>query len=215
MVTFNDWLQDVDYGCGFGASHSLISSVTFDEYNVYTASLTDSNDTEGINILSTSKRDFQVTYNTYDPINKRYNYKNWDRIKILPIKIEGNRGGIAYGRLGGILYFEKYELYCLVYAKTPKDNNEKHKIYMTTWKIENDKVVNNRTIEIMVLESGCVWQVRAGKYGDDKVFIIYVEDSYAAFNVLGTIYKGTIPKLCLINATTLKTIKNDVVVDKC
>ena len=70
LVTFNDALQDVDYGCGFGTSHSLISSVTFDEYNFYTASLTDSNDTEGINIIYTSKRDFEVTYNYYDPINK-------------------------------------------------------------------------------------------------------------------------------------------------
>ena len=70
MVTFNDALQDVYYGCGFGTSHSLISSVTFDEYNFYTASLTDSNDTEGINIIYTSKRDFEVTYNYYDPINK-------------------------------------------------------------------------------------------------------------------------------------------------
>ena len=71
VVTFNDGLQDMDFGCGFGTSHSLISSVAFDQYNFYTASLTDSNKTDGINIISTSKRDFQVTYNTYDPINKK------------------------------------------------------------------------------------------------------------------------------------------------
>ena len=215
MVTFNDGLQDVDYGCGFGTSHSLISSITFDEYDVYTASLTDSNNTEGINILITSKRDFRVTYNDYDPINKKYNYRNWNSIKILPIKIEGNRGGRADGRLGGILYFEKYELYCLVYAKTPKEQNDKKTIYMTTWKNENDKVVNNKTIEIKILESGYIWQVRAGKYGDDKVLILYYNhNSYPGFNDYGSMDEGTIPKLYLINVISLQKIKSDITVDK-
>lgn len=214
VVTFNDGLQDIDFGNTFGTSHSLISSVIFDEYYFYTASLTDNNDTEGINIYSTSKRDFKVGYNSYDPINKRYNHRNFTNINVLTEYIEGNRFGLAYGRLGGILYFEKYELYCLIYAKTPKDKNEKHKIYMTTWKIENDQAVNNKTIEIKELESGYIMQVKAGKYGDDKVLIIYVENNYSGFNGYGSIYKGTVPKLYIINVSTSEEIKDDVTIDK-
>ena len=122
MVTFNDGLQDMDFGCSFCSSHSLISSVTFDEYYFYTATLSDNNK-EGIKIIATSKRDFQ---DTYDPINKKYKFRKFK--KIYSEYIEGNRGGIAYGKLGGILYFEKYELYCLIYAKIPEKGLEKNKI---------------------------------------------------------------------------------------
>ena len=29
----------------------------------------------------------------------------------------------AYGKLGGLLYFEKSGIYCLVYAKTPNNSS--------------------------------------------------------------------------------------------
>ena len=112
-ATFNDVLQDLDFGTGFWASHSLISSITFDKYNFYTISLCDSNG-EGIIIIGTPKRDFQVTYNPYDLVNKKYNYRNYNLIRVLPEYFGGDRAGVAYGRLGGILYFQKDELYCLV-----------------------------------------------------------------------------------------------------
>ena len=41
----------------------------------------------------------------------------------MPEHIGGDRAGVAYGRLGGILYFEKYELYCLVYARAHAPEN--------------------------------------------------------------------------------------------
>ena len=85
---------------------------------------------------------------------------------------------------------------------------------MTTWKIENDKAVNNKTNVIKVLESGYILQVRAGKYGDDKVFIIYAKDTNPGFNRYGSIYQGTIPKLYIINVSTNQKIKDDVTIDK-
>ena len=45
---------------------------------------------------------------------------------------------------------------------------------MTTWKFENNRVSNNKTMIVKVLSSGSIIQVRAGKFGNDKVFITYV-----------------------------------------
>ena len=55
--------------------------------------------------------------------------------------IKGYYYGWADGKLGAILYFDKLELYCLVYAKTPNhssdEKNNKNIIYITTWKFIN------------------------------------------------------------------------------
>jgi hypothetical protein len=71
VVTFNDGLQDLNFGIEFGTIHSLIQSVNFDEYYFWTASLGDGFP-EGINVQYTSKTDFT---NEYDPINKKYNQR--------------------------------------------------------------------------------------------------------------------------------------------
>ena len=41
MATFNDNLEDIDFGLIFGASHSLIQSATFDDNYFWTATLSD------------------------------------------------------------------------------------------------------------------------------------------------------------------------------
>ena len=219
VVTFNDGLQDLDFGSNWGSSHSLIQSVTFDEYYFWTAALGDAYP-EGINIEYTSKRNFT---NSYDPINKKYNLRYNKEIDNLAGYIKGNQRGTANGKLGGILYFEKYELYCLVYAKTPyySDNasdskNGSNIIYITTWKFINNQITNNKTTEIKIFEKGKgnVMQIRAGKYGDDQVFIIYGETNNEGANGYGYISKGTIPKVYIINISTLKKIKTDVTIDK-
>ena len=70
IVTFNDYLLDMDFGITWGASHSLIQSVTFDDKNhFWTAALSDAFP-EGIKVEYTSKRDFTFEY---DPVNKKYN----------------------------------------------------------------------------------------------------------------------------------------------
>ena len=63
--------------------------------------------------------------------------------------IKGYHNGGADGKLGGLLYFEKYGLYCLIYAKTPNYSNDakngKNIIYISTWKFENNSISNNKT----------------------------------------------------------------------
>ena len=51
-------------------------------------------------------------------------------------------------------------------------------------------------------------QVRAGRYGDDKVFIIYSETPYSGGNHYGYVQKGTTPKLYII-----KLPENNVIVE--
>ena len=145
-VTFNDVLQDMDFGPTWGTSHSLIQSGTFDEYYFWTAALGDGNP-EGILVAYTSKSDILNDNNYYyDPINKKYNQRYFGEYKNLAGYIKGDRNGHADGKLGGILYFEKYKLYCLIYAKIPnnstEDKNGKNIIYITTWKFE----IKNKTI---------------------------------------------------------------------
>ena len=220
-VTFNDVLQDMDFGPTWGTSHSLIQSGTFDEYYFWTAALGDGNP-EGILVAYTSKSDIHNDNNYYyDPINKKYNQRYFGVYKNLAGYIKGDRNGHADGKLGGILYFEKYKLYCLIYAKIPnnstEDKNGKNIIYITTWKFEikNKTITDIKTNEIKVFENETLMQVRAGKYGDDKVFIIYTEKPKNSKDFgWGYLDMGTIPYLYVIDIITLKKIKDNIKLDK-
>ena len=220
-VTFNDVLQDMDFGSTWGTSHSLIQSGTFDEYYFWTAALGDASP-EGILAIYTSKADIHndnAYY--YDPINKKYNLRYFGQYSNLAGYIKGDRNGHADGKLGGILYFEKYKLYCLIYAKIPNNSTEekngKNIIYITTWKFElsNKTFSDIKTIEVKVFENETIMQVRAGKYGDDKVFIIYTEKPKNSKDFgWGYLDMGTIPYLYVIDIITLKKIKDNIKLDK-
>ena len=210
VVTFNDLLLDIDYGITWGASHSLIQSATFDNNYFWTAALSDAYP-EGIQVEYTSKKVFT---NEYDPINKKYNSRFTGKNTELAGYIKGYHTGPADGKLGGILYFENYNLYYLVYAKTPNysddaSKNGKNIIYITTWKFEDNKITNTNTYEIKVFSEGNVMQLRAGKYGDDKIFIIYSETSIEGHNRYGKVDKGTVPKVFVVKASDMTIQVND------
>ena len=209
VVTFNDALEDMDFGLTWGSSQSLIQSVTFDEYYFWTAALGDAKP-EGINIEYTSKTEFSKSY---DPINKKYNLRVSNKNVKLAGNIKGYNNGSADGKLGGILYFENLGLYCLIYAKTPNvssdEKNGKNIIYMTTWE-SNKAFKNKKTIEVKIFETNNVMQVRAGKYGEDKVFIIYSETTSSGGNSYGSVTKGTIPKLIILKLPDNEFVVNDV-----
>ena len=197
-VTFNDILTDMDFGDTWGSSHSLIQSATFDEFYFWTAALGDAYP-KGINVEYTSKREFS---NNYDPVHKKYNLRKVVEKDALAGYIKGYENGSADGKLGGILYFDKLGLYCLVYAKTPDVDNGKNMIYMTTWKFIDNQITDNKTHVIKEFESNNVMQVRAGRYGDDKVYIIYAETPYSGGNHYGYVTKGTTPKVYIIGLSS-------------
>ena len=67
VATFNDNLEDLDFGVIWGASHALIQSATFDDNYFWTATLSDAYP-QGIRVQYISKRDFQ---NNYDAVAKK------------------------------------------------------------------------------------------------------------------------------------------------
>ena len=143
---FNETLDDMDFGLTWGASHSLIQSVYITDLYFCTASLSDGNPM-GIKITYTSLHHFS---STNDPVNKKNNQRKYVENDNLAGIIKGYMNGTADGKLGGLLYFRKEKIYCLVYAKTPNvsedSNNGKNIIYMTTWKYENNLIANIKTI---------------------------------------------------------------------
>ena len=216
VVTFNDYLLDMDFGITWGASHSLIQSATFDDKNhFWTAALSDAYP-EGINVEYTSKRDFS-SYD-YDSVNKKYNRRISSSNSELAGYIKGYHTGPADGKLGGILYFEKYELYCLVYAKTPNYSDDPTKnntavIFITTWKFEDNTISNEKTYEIKVFNTGNLMQLRAGKYGEDYIIIIYAETEKEGNNGYGNVAKGTKPKVFVISVSDMSKVVNDKTYD--
>ena len=215
VVTFNDLLLDMDFGFTWGASHSLIQSATFDDNYFWTAALSDAYP-EGIKVEYTSKKNFT---SEYDPVNKKYNLRIAEANNVLAGYIKGYKNGRADGKLGGILYFEKYKLYCLVYAKTPNysddaQKNEKSMIFITTWKFENNKISNNNTYEIKIFQTGNLMRLRAGKYGDDGIFITYAETNSSGNGGYGYISKGTIPRVYVVRVPDMKTLISDKIYDK-
>ena len=208
VVTFNNILTDMDFGETWGSSHSLVQSATFDDNYFWSAALGDAYP-EGIKVEYTSKRELSTEY---DVIAKKYNSRVHSENNNLAGSIKGYHNGKADGRLGGILYFSELELYCLVYAKTPDEKSGKNVIYMTTWKFIDNQITNIQTHVIKTLQSNYVAQVRAGRYGKDKVFIIYSEERSGSY--YGSISKGTIPKLYIIKLPNIKKIVDDKVYDK-
>ena len=213
VATFNDALLDKDFGLIWGASHSLIQSATFDNDYFWSATLSDYYP-QGIKVQYTSKREFQ---NNYDAVNQKHNIRYFGQNNNLAGFITGYKYGWADGKLGGILYFEKLELYCLVYAKTPNksedEKNGKTIIYLTTWKFADKQIKEEKIQEIKVFETGNIMQIRGGKFGDDKVFIIYQETTSAGHNYYGNIPKGSIPKVFIVKLPDFEIIKNDEKMD--
>ena len=214
-VTFSTDLKDIDYGCTWGASHSLIQSVTADDNYFWTAALSDAYPM-GIKVVYTSKTQFSSW--DKDAVANKNNARVYSVNEDLAGTITGYMNGSADGKLGGLLYFEKYNIYCLVYAKTPNPSEDSNKgknvIYMTTWQFENNKITNEKTIEVKVFSTGNVMQVRAGKFGDDQVFITYSETTGTGGQGYGNVLKGTTPYFTLIEITKLKKLKQDIKLDK-
>ena len=216
VVTFNDYLLDMDFGITWGASHSLIQSATFDNKNhFWTAALSDAYP-EGIKIEYTSKRDFS---SSFDPVNKKYNSRITGSNSDIAGYIKGYHTGPADGKLGGILYFEKHDLYCLVYAHTPhysddSQDNNKTIIYVSTWEFINNKITNINQYKIKVFENPeNIMQLRAGKYGEDYIFIMYAETNRFGHNGFGDVAKGTKPKVFVLSVPSMNKIINDQLYD--
>ena len=213
VATFNDNLEDLDFGVIWGASHALIQSATFDDNYFWTATLSDAYP-QGIRVQYISKRDFQ---NNYDAVAKKNNLRVNGANSDLAGTIKGYSNGWADGRLGGLLYFDKLELYCLIYAKTPNyskdDKNNKNIIYISTWKFNNSKIEPANVTEIKVLETNNVMQLRAGKFGSDKVFIMYHETKTSGHNYYGNVPRGTVPKVFVIRLPDFEFIRDDVKID--
>ena len=213
VATFNDNLEDLDFGVIWGASHALIQSATFDDNYFWTATLSDAYP-QGIRVQYISKRDFQ---NNYDAVAKKNNLRVNGANSDLAGTIKGYSNGWADGRLGGLLYFDKLELYCLIYAKTPNyskdDKNNKNIIYISTWKFNNSKIEPANVTEIKVLETNNVMQLRAGKFGSDKVFIMYHETKTSGHNYYGNVPRGTVPKIFVIRLPDFEFIRDDVKID--
>ena len=191
----------------------MIQSATFDKNYFWSASLSDCYP-EGIKVQYTSKRYFQ---NNFDAVNNKNNIRYYGQNDKLAGTITGYKIGWADGKLGGILYFEKLKLYCLVYAKTPNksedEKNGKTIIYLTTWKFEDKQIKEEKIQEIKVFETGNIMQIRGGKFGNDKVFIIYEETTSSGHNNYGNIPKGSIPKSFIIKLPDFEIIKNDEKID--
>ena len=216
VTTFNDILLDMNFGITWGASHSLIQSATFDNNYFWTAALSDAYP-EGIKVEYTSKTELT---SSFDAVNQKYNSILSGSSDQLAGYIKGYHTGPADGKLGGILYFEKYALYCLVFAKTPNysdddsSKNGKTIIFISTWKFEDKQIAKNNTYEIKLFESGNIMQLRAGKYGDDQIVIIYSETSNPGHNSYGNIPKGTVPKVIVVKVSTMQIAINDQTYDK-
>ena len=202
VVTFNDLLRDMYFGETWGASHSLIQSVTFNDDYFFSAALSDAYP-KGISVEYTSKK--EIT-NSYDSVNKKYNSRQNSKNTQLAGTITGYENGSADGKLGGIIYFEELGIFCMVYAKTPDPSNGKNIIYATTWTFSNKAFNDIQTKEIKIFEQNNVMQVRAGKYGNDKLFVMYFETTISGGGGYGNVPKGKTPKVYLFKLPSFETV---------
>ena len=211
-ATFNDLLEDIDFGWSWLTSHSITFTATYDENYFISASLNDAV-SPWVNVIYTSKTEFDTSPYEYDSVNKKYNLRITFGSSKLTGKMKGLDGAFPFSRIGRILYFEGLKLYCLVYAKTPDLDKNTTVIYLTTWELKNKQIVNNKTLTVKIFsQDKNVGQIRAGKFGDNKVFLVYYET-----NQLGCIISqeaGCKPKVFIIQVNNFNIIKNDIFIDK-
>ena len=211
-ATFNDLLEDIDFGWSWLTSHSITFTATYDENYFISASLNDAV-SPWVNVIYTSKTEFDTSPYEYDSVNKKYNLRITFGSSKLTGKMKGLDGAFPFSRIGRILYFEGLKLYCLVYAKTPDLDKNTTVIYLTTWELKNKQIVNNKTLTVKIFpQDKNVGQIRAGKFGDNKVFLVYYET-----NKLGCIISqeaGCKPKVFIIQVNNFNIIKNDIFIDK-
>ena len=164
VITFNNELNNYDFGNSWGCSHSLQQSVTQDSKFFWSASLGDAYPL-GISIQWTSKTEVKGD-------TRKYN-----SLKQIGEKISGDKKGRSSGKLGGLLYSEKDNKYILVFSHTNDNENKKrHGIYMTTFKYDEtkDDVTNIKTYEIKKLSSkDDIVNINAGLI-DNKIAILYL-----------------------------------------
>ena len=214
-ITLNDILKDIDFGNTWGASHTLIQSVTYDDNYFISAALSD----PGLLVVYVSKTEFDLDWNHYyDSVAKRFNVRKMISSSKLVGKMTGSGTGTTDARLGGILYFEKLKLYCLVYSKNPNYSNDSKNntniIYMTTWNLINNVISNNLTREIRIFPQGLnEANVRCGKLGDDKIFIMYNE-STGIKGLNYRIFPGSVPKVTVIQLDPYNVLQRDITIDK-
>ncbi len=203
-ITFNDKLKDVDLAINWGCSHSLIQSVTSDRQYFWTVTLGDAYP-EGLYFSYISKKDFT---SNYDKINKKYRRKN-TATSTLVSSIKGVGTGISYGKLGGIMYFKKYEMYAVVFSDTNDDTSNRHGLYYATWKLNDGEISNNVTKTIVQLDTSIdVNQVRAGRYGEDYIIILYSKNESTSSRYPGNLIKGSQPIIYVLNISSGNIIEN-------
>ena len=212
-ATFNDLLEDIDFGWSWLTSHSITFSATFDENYFISASLNDYENGPWVNVIYTSKTEFKTNRYYYDKVNKKYNLRETFGSSELTGKMKGYKGAFPWARMGRIIYFDTLKIYCLVYAKTPDIDKNTTVIYLTKWELKNKQIVNNQTLEVKVFpQNKNVGQIRAGKFGDNKVFIAYNETNRPGcitFQEAG--YK---PNVFIIEINTFNFIKKDIFIEK-
>ena len=162
-----------------------------------------------------AKKNFQKNY---DAVAKKHNLRVYQHKDNLAGYIKGHIIGWTDGKLGAILYYEELGLYALVYAKTPdhsdNEKNGKNIIYITTWKFNNGNFEDITTKDIKIMDTENIMQVRAGKFGNDKVVITYTKTKTQGHNYYGNIPAGSIPKVYVIKLPNIEIIQDDITINK-
>ena len=205
-ITFNDKLNDVDLAINWGSSHSLTQCVTADSRYFWTVSLGDAYP-QGLYFSYVSKKNFS---STLDGINKKYRRKYTSNSNIVST-IKGVPTGRSNGKLGGIMYFKKYDMYAVVFSDTNDDTSNRHGLYYVTWKLNDDSISENVTHTIVALDTSIdVNQVRAGRYGEDYIVVLFSKNSSTASTYPGNLVKGSQPTIYIINISSNTIIERDV-----
>ena len=101
-ATFNDLLEDIDFGWSWLTSHSITFTATYDENYFISASLNDAV-SPWVNVIYTSKTEFDTSSYEYDSVNKKYNLRITFGSSSLTGKMKGYDGAFPFSRIGRIL----------------------------------------------------------------------------------------------------------------
>ena len=190
IVSFDDFLKDLDYGAVWGTFQSLNQVISEEKDWVWTVTLSDN---LGLDAVHVSKINFT---NNFDANAQAFNEREYYKVNNIFGNITYIGDNQTYVKIGGLMYLSDYSLLCLVFAQTNDVEANRHGIYISMFSYSRSYSSSLYSIKALNT-SNDVYNIRAGHVGNN-IIILYSLSSTTASRTTGDLPKGSPTYLLLV-----------------
>ena len=206
IVTFDDFLKDIDYGAVWGTFQSLNQVISEEKDWVWTVTLSDN---LGLDAVHVSKINFT---NNFDAVAQAFNEREYYKVNNIFGTITYIGDNQTYVKVGGLMYLSDYSLLCLVFAQTNDAEAKHHGIFLALFSYSRS--YSSSLYSLLELDaSKDIYNIRAGHVGNN-IIILYSLSSTTTSRTTGDLPKGSPTYLLLAkyDGEKFEIVKKDVLI---